>query len=45
MTRFQNFDEIYSALYVDFDNIYTRLSEQDPALARTFATNPQRWMR
>lgn len=45
MTRFQNFDEIYSALYVDFDNIYTRLSEQDPVLARTFATNPQRWMR
>ncbi len=45
MGRFQNFDEIYSALYVDFDNIYTRLSEQDPALARTFATNPQRWMR
>ena len=45
MARFQNFDEIYSALYVDFDNIYTRLAEQDPALARTFATNPQRWMR
>ena len=45
MSRFQNFDEIYSALYVDFDNIYTRLTEQDPALARTFATNPQRWLR
>lgn len=45
MSRFQNFDEIYSALFVDFDNIYTRLSEQDPSLARTFATNPQRWMR
>ena len=45
MTRFQNFDEIYSALYVDFDNIFTRLAEQDPALARTFGTNPQRWMR
>jgi hypothetical protein len=45
MARFQNFDEVYSALYVDFDNIYTRLFEQDPALARTFATNPQRWMR
>ncbi len=45
MGRFQNFDEIYSALYVDFDNIFTRLHEQDPALARTFATNPQRWMR
>ncbi|MDR1489722.1 MAG: NYN domain-containing protein [Desulfovibrio sp.] len=45
MHRFQNFEEIFSALYVDFDNIYTRLSEQDPALARTFATNPQRWVR
>lgn len=45
MTRFQSFDEIYSALFVDFDNIYFRLSEQDPALARTFATNPQRWLR
>ncbi|MDR2489176.1 MAG: NYN domain-containing protein [Desulfovibrio sp.] len=45
MTRFQNFEEIYSALYVDFDNIYTRLAEQEQALARTFATNPQRWMR
>lgn len=45
MGRFQNFDEIYSALYVDFDNIYVRLAEQDPVLARTFATNPQRWLR
>ena len=45
MTRFTNFDEIYSALFVDFDNIYSRLLEQDPSLARTFATNPQRWLR
>jgi hypothetical protein len=45
MARFQNFEEIYSVLYVDFDNIYTRLAEQDQAVARTFATNPQRWMR
>lgn len=45
MSRFQSVDEIYSALYVDFDNIYTRLSELEPSLARTFATNPQRWMR
>ena len=45
MTRFNNFDEIYSALFVDFDNIYSRLLEQDPSLARTFATNPQRWLR
>ncbi|MDL2315922.1 NYN domain-containing protein [Desulfovibrio sp. OttesenSCG-928-A18] len=45
MSRYQNLGEIYSALYVDFDNIYTRLSEQDPALGRTFATCPQRWLR
>jgi hypothetical protein len=45
MARFQNFEEVFSALYVDFDNIYTRLYEQDLNLARTFATNPQRWMR
>jgi hypothetical protein len=45
MGRFQNMEEVCSVLYVDFDNIYTRLAEQDPALARAFATNPQRWMR
>jgi hypothetical protein len=45
MSRFHNFDEVYSALYVDFDNIYTRLAEQDVHLARTFATTPQRWLR
>lgn len=45
MSKFQSIDEVYSVLYVDFDNIYTRLSELDPNLARTFATNPQRWMR
>lgn len=45
MPRSQHFDEIFSVLYVDFDNIYTRLLEQDPALARTFATCPQRWLR
>lgn len=45
MSRFQSIDEVYSVLYVDFDNIYTRLNELEPTLARTFATNPQRWMR
>ncbi|MDR1945754.1 MAG: NYN domain-containing protein [Desulfovibrio sp.] len=45
MTRYQNSGEVYSALYVDFDNIYTRLYELDLNLARTFAANPQRWMR
>jgi len=45
MGGFQGFDDIYSALFVDFDNIYSRILEQDPALARTFATSPQRWLR
>ena len=45
MSRFHSFDDVYSALYVDFDNIYTRLAEQDIQLARTFATMPQRWLR
>ncbi len=40
-----NFDEVYSALFVDFDNIFTRLDELAPATARAFATNPQRWLR
>lgn len=43
--QYTAFDEIYSALFVDFDNIFTRLNEQDPAAAHTFATNPQRWLR
>jgi hypothetical protein len=37
--------EVYSALFVDFDNIYTRLAEQDPQYGYLFATDPQRWMR
>ncbi|MFV0421395.1 NYN domain-containing protein [Oleidesulfovibrio sp.] len=37
--------EVYSALFVDFDNIYTRLAEQDPQYAYLFATDPQRWLR
>lgn len=45
MTRFNNFDEVYSALFVDFDDIYSRLLEQDTTLARIFATTPQRWLR
>lgn len=40
-----NFDEVYTALFVDFDNIFTRLDELSPATARAFATNPQRWLR
>lgn len=35
---------IKSALFIDFDNIYIRLSDQDPDLAEKFATQPQRWL-
>ncbi len=40
-----NVKEIYSALFVDFDNIYTRLMEHDPRCAHLFATDPQHWLR
>lgn len=33
-----------SALFVDFDNVYTRLSEQDPRLGDSFAEHPDRWL-
>ncbi|MEZ0575481.1 NYN domain-containing protein [Halodesulfovibrio aestuarii] len=39
------FEEVYSALFVDFDNIYTRLEEIEPSAAHVFATNPQRWLK
>lgn len=45
MARFTGFDEVYSALYVDFDNIYTRFLEADPEAARAFGTAPYRWVR
>ena len=45
MARFTGFDEVYSALYVDFDNIFTRLLEIDPEAARAFGSAPYRWVR
>jgi hypothetical protein len=33
-----------SALFVDFDNIYIGLKQQDQELARRFATKPARWI-
>ncbi len=45
MGQLQSNDEIYSVLYVDFDNMYTRLAEQDIGLAKIFATSPHKWMR
>ncbi|MDE5831573.1 MAG: NYN domain-containing protein [Desulfovibrio sp.] len=45
MGRFSGFEEIYSALYVDFDNIYSRLAETDPEAARVFGSAPSKWVR
>lgn len=45
MGKFTGYEEVYSALYVDFDNIYTRLKEMDPEVARSFGRNPQRWLK
>ncbi len=45
MGQLQSNDEIYSVLYVDFDNMYNRLLEQDAGLAKIFATSPHKWMR
>ncbi len=45
MAKFTGFDEVYSALYVDFDNIYTRFLEVDPEAARAFGFAPYRWVR
>ncbi len=33
-----------SALFVDFDNIYLRLQQEDPRAAEQFATHPNRWL-
>ncbi|NMG27967.1 NYN domain-containing protein [Aromatoleum evansii] len=33
-----------SALFVDFDNVYSGLRKLDPAMAEQFAQKPQRWM-
>ena len=35
---------VRSALFVDFDNIYLRLQQEDPRAAEQFATNPARWL-
>ena len=38
-------DRMKSALFVDFDNIFSGLRRLDPAAADHFATQPQAWMR
>lgn len=44
MTQSNSDRAIRSALFVDFDNIYTRLSEQDEAAAELFARQPLQWI-
>lgn len=36
-------DHLRSALYLDFDNLFTSLSTSDPDLAMTFAQTPEEW--
>lgn len=40
----ENSTGIRSGLYVDFENIYKTLAEQDAEAAEQFATNPDRWL-
>src|SRR5262245_17418194 len=35
---------VRTALFVDFDNIYLRIQQEDPRAAEQFATNPARWL-
>jgi hypothetical protein len=45
MTDFQHPAHVRSALFVDFDNIYLGLQNEDPRAAEQFATHPGRWLR
>ncbi len=38
-------DQIHAALFVDFDNIFISLSEQDSDIADHFASNPDLWLK
>jgi hypothetical protein len=45
MTEFSHPTHVRSALFVDFDNIYLGLQNEDPRAAEQFATHPGRWLR
>jgi hypothetical protein len=36
---------VRTALFVDFDNVYSNLNSIDPAAGEAFATEPDRWLR
>jgi hypothetical protein len=40
----KNTTQMKSALFIDFDNIYITLENQDKQAAEKFATNPDRWL-
>ena len=40
----ENQTGIHSALFVDFDNIYISLADQDEYVAKQFATYPEKWL-
>jgi hypothetical protein len=45
MDQASNPTHVRSALFVDFDNIYLGLQNEDPNAAEQFATHPGRWLR
>ncbi|MBV8201701.1 MAG: NYN domain-containing protein, partial [Acidobacteria bacterium] len=45
MTDYSHPAHVRSALFVDFDNIYLGLQNEDPRAAEQFATHPGRWLR
>ncbi len=45
MTELPHPAHVRSALFVDFDNIYLGLQNEDPRAAEQFATHPGRWLR
>ena len=45
MNNFQEKEPIVSALFVDFDNIFISLNQQNKHFASQFAVNPDKWLR
>jgi len=44
MNQLHSPTHLRTALFVDFDNIYLRLQQEDPRAAEQFATSPARWL-
>ncbi len=43
-THSESSSQLNTALFIDFDNIFINLAEQDKQAAEKFATNPNRWL-